>query len=334
MSTHARHVLDGGLQGCFHSVCLATLGFIAAAGAVVAADYPTKPIRFVVGFAPGGGADTSCRYWGQKLSASIGQPVVVDNRPGASGELAVKLVMSSTPDGYTMLCTTASAGISSAKPNPPFDLRTDLAPVIQMTRFTFAFYVAPTFPVKSIPELIAYAKARPGQLNYGSVGIGSTTHLAFELFKQATGIDIVHVPFKGTAQSSVAVMTGEIQLGLDAAAALKPFFDSGKLRPLAVVSARRASTLPDVIGMQEAGVPGVDVIAWTGLTAPAKTPRNIINLVNKQFNAILKEPDLKTFFFNLGYEPAGGSPEDLARLLAREVAAWSKVIKTAKIQFK
>ena len=128
-------------------------------------------------------------------------------------------------------------------------------------------------------------------------------------------------------------MNGAIQVGLDAAAALKPFFDSGRLRPLAVVSARRSSTLPDVIGMQEAGFPGVDVIAWTGLTAPAKTPRNIIDLVNKQFNAILKEPDLKKVFFNQGYEPAGGSPEDMSRLLANEVAAWSKVIKTAKIQF-
>ena len=302
-------------------------------GVAVAADYPVKPVRFVLGFAAGGAADLLCRYWGQKLMAVAGQPVIVENRPGAASELAVKNVMASPPDGYTALCTTASAGILSGKLNPPFDLRTDLAPVIQMTRSTFVFYSSPNLPVKSMQELISYAKARPGKLNYGSVGIGSTTHLAFEVFKQATGVDAVHVPFKGTAQTSVAVMSGEIQIGLDAATVLKSYFDSGKLRPLAVISAQRSRTLPEVIGMQEAGVSGVDIVAWNGLTVPARTPRDIIDILNRHYNAILKEPEVRTFFFNQGFETEGGTPEVLARRIELEVGAWSRVIRELKIDF-
>jgi tripartite-type tricarboxylate transporter receptor subunit TctC len=290
-------------------------------------------MRFVVGFPAGGGLDISCRFWGQKLTARTGQQVIVDNRPGAASELAVKLVMSSTPDGYTMLCASASASILSSKANPPFDLRTGVAPVIQMTQFTFVLYVNPKTPVKSVSELIAYAKARPGQLNYGSVGAGSTTHLAFELLKLATGIDVVHVPFKGTAQTSVAVISGDIQIGLDATPAVKPHFDAGRLRPIGVVSAERSSMLPGLAGMKEAGIAGVNVIAWTGVAAPAKTPRKLIDTLNAHFNAILKEPDTRTFFSNQGYDPAGGTPEDFGRLIAAEVATWSKVIRTAKIQF-
>jgi tripartite-type tricarboxylate transporter receptor subunit TctC len=306
---------------------------LSTAGAVSAADYPSRPIRFVVGFAAGGGLDISCRYWGQKLTARTGQQVIVDNRPGAASELAVKLAMAATPDGYNLLCASPSATILSSKPNPPFDFRTGVAPVIQMTQFAFVLYVNPKTLVNSVKELIAYAKARPGQLNYGSVGTGSTTHLAFELLKQAAGIDVVHVPFKGTAQTSVAVISGEIQVGLDAGAAVKAHFDAGRLRPIGVISAKRSSTLPNVEGMQEAGVAGVNVIAWSGIVAPAKTPKKLIDTLNAHFNAILKEQDVKTFFFNQGYEPAGGTAEEFGRLLAEEVATWSRVIRAAKIRF-
>lgn len=193
-----------------------------------------------------------------------------ENRPGAASELAVRLLIASPADGYTMLCASASAGILSSKPNPPFDIRTDVAPVIQMTQFTFVLYVNRESPVKSVAELIAYAKARPGRLNYGSVGTGSTTNLAFELFKLTTGIDVVHVPFKGTAQTASAVIGGEIQIGLDGIAALKPHFESGRRRPVAVISAKRSQALPGVVGMQEAGIAGIDVITWTGVVAPAE----------------------------------------------------------------
>lgn len=328
MNTSARSCANGGLAAIAAAFALLTTAMPAAA-----ADFPVKPMRYVVGFAPGGGADISCRYWGQKLTAITGQPVTVENRPGAASELAVKHVMAAPPDGYTLLCTTASAGILSAKVKAPFDLRTDLAPVIQMTRFTFAFYVNPSLPVKSMQELIALAKSQPGKLNYSSVGIGSTPHLAMESFKAATGIDVVHVPFKGTAQAVTAVLGGEIQVGLDAAAALRGQFASGKLRPLAVISARRSPALPDVTGMEESGVKGVDVIAWTGLTAPARTPRDVIDTLNKHYNAILLEPEVKKNFFDQGYETGGGKPEDLARLIAKEVADWSKVIRDAKIDF-
>lgn len=332
MNMHPGCTLVGGSGRNFRGLLFAAL-WLGAAGMAAAADYPVKPIRFVAGFAAGGGLDISCRLWAQKLSTALGQPIVVENRPGASSELAVKHVMASPADGYTILCTSASAGISSAKLSPPFDIRTDLAPVIQMTQFTYAFYVSPKMQVKSIAELIAHAKANPGKTNYASVGIGSTPHLAFELFKLATGIDITHIPFKGTSQGSAAIMAGEVQFGLDGASSLKPHFESGRLLPLAVISAQRAPALPDVMSMRDAGIAGVDVISWTGLTAPLKTPRDIVSMLNAQYNTILREPEIKAAFFKLGYETAGGSPEDMARLIAREVDDWSRVIRVAKIQF-
>lgn len=320
------------LRTCLR-LAIAAAALLLNAGAASAADYPSKPIRFLVGFSPGGGLDISCRYWAQKLIALTAQQVIVENRPGAASELAVRLLMASTADGYTMLCASASAGILSSKPNPPFDIRTDVAPVIQMTQFTFVLYVSRELPVKSVAELIAYAKARPGRLNYGSVGTGSTTHLGFELFKLTTGIDVVHIPFKGTAQTAAAVIGGEIQIGLDGIAALKPHFESGRLRPVAVISAKRSSALPDVVGMQEAGIAGINVITWTGVVAPAKTPKKLVDTLNAHFNSILKDPDVRTFFLSQGYETAGGTPGDFGRLLAEEVATWNNVIRAAKIQF-
>jgi len=233
------------------------------AGASIAQDFPAHPVKLLVGFSPGGGLDISCRHWAQRLSARIGQPVVVENRPGASGELAVKQVIAAKPDGYTLACLSGSNTISSSKPKPPFDIRTDVMPVIQMTHFTFVLYVNPSLPVKTLGELVAYAKANPGKLNYGSVGTGSTPHLAFELLKLHTGVDIVHVPFKGTAQSAAAVIAGDVQVGLDAIAAVKGHVDAGTLRPLAVVSARRTPALPNVPGMEEAGVAGVAHVPFT-----------------------------------------------------------------------
>jgi tripartite-type tricarboxylate transporter receptor subunit TctC len=188
-------------------------------------------------------------------------------------------------------------------------------------------------PLRSVADLVAYAKAHPGALNYGSVGTGSTPHLAFELFKMQTGADIVHVPFKGTSQAAAAVMAGDIQVGLDAIAALKGHFDAGTLRPLAVVSAQRAPSLPNVPGMREAGVAGVDVASFSGVAAPPKTPRPVVELLNRQFNAILQEPETRTLFFAQGYEPAGGTPEDFARVLAADVATWSTVVRAAHVTF-
>jgi tripartite-type tricarboxylate transporter receptor subunit TctC len=312
--------------------------FVAVALTIVPAaasadEYPTRPIKLLVGFSAGGGLDISCRHWAQRLSARIGQQVIVENRPGASGELAVKQAMTSSPDGYTLVCMSGSNTISSSKPNSPFDILKDVAPVIQMTRFTFVLYVNPSLPVKSVAELVAYAKAKPGDLNYGSVGTGSTPHLAFEFLKLHTGMDIVHVPFKGTAQAASAVMAGDVQVGLDAIAAVKGHFDAGQLRPLAVVSAGRTPALPNVPGMDEAGVPGVNIGSFSGVGAPAKTPRPIVDLLNRHLNAILQEPETRTVFQAQGYEIAGGSPEDFQRALAAEVATWSRVIRAANVKF-
>lgn len=308
------------------------LAFVCAT-AIAADEYPAHPIKLLVGFSAGGGLDLSCRHWAQRLSARIGQPVVVENRPGASGELAVKQAMASKPDGYTLVCLSSSNAISSSKPNPPFDIRTDVIPVIQMTRFTFVLYVNPSLPVKSVAELVAYAKARPGQLNYASVGTGSTTHLAFEVIKASTGMDVVHVPFKGTAQTASAVMAGDVQVGLDAIAAVKGYFESGRLRPLAVISAQRSPPMPNLVGMKEAGVAGVDIISYTGVAAPAKTPKPVIDLLNRHFNAILQEPETVAIFATQGYEIGGGSPEDFLRVLTEDAATWTRIVRAADIKF-
>jgi tripartite-type tricarboxylate transporter receptor subunit TctC len=311
----------------------AALFLVLASGPAPAEDYPSHPLKLLVGFSAGGGLDISCRHWAQRLSTRLGQQVVVENRPGASGELAVKQAMASKPDGHTLVCLSGSNTISSSKPSPPFDIRTDVAPIIQMTRFTFVLYVNPSLPVKSFAELVAYAKANPGKLNYGSVGTGSTPHLAFEFLKLHTGIDIVHIPFKGTAQTASAVIGGDVQVGLDAIAAVKGHFDAGTLRPLAVVSAKRTSSLPNVVGMEEAGVASVDIGSFSGVAAPAKTPRAIVEMLNRHLNAILDEPETRAMFFTQGYEAAGGSPEDFQRALAAEVAIWSRVIRAANVRF-
>jgi tripartite-type tricarboxylate transporter receptor subunit TctC len=286
---------------------LALLVVAAATATALAQDYPTQPVKLLVGFSPGGGLDLSCRHWAQRLSARLGQQVVVENRPGASGEIAVKQAMMAKPDGYTLACLSGSNTISSSKPNPPFDIRTDVAPVIQMTHFTFVLYVNPKLPVKTIAGLVAYSKANPGKLNYGSVGTGSTPHLAFEYLRMRTGLDAVHVPYKGTAQTVQAAIAGDIEIGLDAIAAVKPHFDAGTLRPIAVVSAKRTPMLPNVPGMQDAGISGVDITSFSGVAAPAKTPPAIV--------------------------VTGGSPQEFARVLAAEVDQWSGVVRAAKITF-
>ncbi|HEY8243108.1 MAG TPA: tripartite tricarboxylate transporter substrate binding protein [Casimicrobiaceae bacterium] len=319
-------------RSCLAQVAIAVVAAVASFHAY-AQEYPTQPIRLLVGFAPGGGLDISCRLWAQKLSARVGQPVVVENRPGASGELSIKQTIAAKPDGHTLVCVSGSNPISSAKPNAPFDIRTDIAPVIEMNKFTFAMYVNASLPFRSVADLVAYAKASPGKLNYASVGTGSTPHLAFELFKMQTGIDIVHVPFKGTAQTSAAILAGDVQVGLDAIAAIKPHFDAGTLRPIAVVSAKRTPLAPNVPGMEDSGVTGVDVQSYSGVGAPAGTPRAIVDALNRHFNAILQEPDVRAAFAAQGYEVAGGTPEDFRRALAADVDAWSRVIRAANVKF-
>jgi tripartite-type tricarboxylate transporter receptor subunit TctC len=324
-STAARRARAAALVAI--TLCLCTFD------ASAADDYPARPIHLLVGFSPGGGLDISCRHWAERLSARIGQAVLVDNRPGASGEVAVRQAIASKPDGYTLVCLSGSNTISASKPSPPFDIRTDVEPVIQMTRFTFALYVNPSLPVKTFAEFIAYAKAHPGELNYASVGLGSTPHLMFEVIKRDAGIDVVHVPFKGTSQAAQAVMAGDVQVGLDAPAAVKAYFEAGRLRPLAVVSAKRTPTLPDVPGLEELGLKGVDMGAFSGVAAPAKTPRAIIDRLNHELNAILQEPETRAIFAKQGYEVAGGTPEDFRRTLERDVATWSRVIREQNIKF-
>ena len=202
-----------------------------------------------------------------------------------------------------------------------------------MTRFTFVLYVNPAVPARTLAELVAYARAHPGQLNYASVGTGSTPHLAFEFLKLQTGADIVHVPFKGTSQAAAAVIAGDVQVGLDAIAAVKGHFDAGTLRPLAVISARRSPSLPNVPGMAEAGIGNVDIGSFSGVAAPAGTPAPIIDRLNRELNAILQEPDVRATFFAQGHEPAGGPAEEFRRTLAADVERWSTVVREAHVTF-
>ncbi|HTP99995.1 MAG TPA: tripartite tricarboxylate transporter substrate-binding protein [Casimicrobiaceae bacterium] len=310
---------------------------MAAAGLTAAVacaqDYPLQPVKLLVGFSPGGGLDISCRHWAERLGSRLKQPVVVENRPGASGEISIKQAVAAKPDGYTLVCLSGSNTISSAKAQPPFDIRTDVAPIIQMTHFTFVLYVNPKLPAKTLAELIAYSKANPGTLNYGSVGTGSTPHLAMEYLKLRTGLDAVHIPYKGTAQTAAAAIAGDIEIGLDAIAAVKPHFDAGTLRPIAVVSAGRTPMLPNVPGMRESGVADVDIGSFSGIAAPARTPPAVVLRLNRELNAVLAEPETRTLFFTQGYEVAGGTPQDFARVLAAEVAQWSGVVHAAKITF-
>ena len=295
-------------------------------------DFPTQPIKLLVGFSPGGGLDISCRHWAQRLSSRIGQQVVVENRPGAAGEIAVKQAIQAKPDGYTLVCLSGSNTISSSKPGAPFDIRTDVAPVIQMNKFTFVLYVNPKLPVKTLQELVAYSKANPGKLNYGSVGTGSTPHLSFEYLREKTGLSAVHVPYKGTAQTAAAAIAGDIDIGLDAIAAVKPHFDAGTLRPIAVVSAKRTPMLPNVPGMQESGVAGLDIESFSGIAAPAKTPPAVIERLTKQVKTIVDSDAYKKKVEEQGAFAAYMDPPALARFVDQETAAWAKVIKDGNIK--
>ena len=297
-----------------------------------AADWPTKPIRLLVGFAPGGGTDTTARAISQKLTASLGQQVVVDNRPGVSGNIAAEITANAPPDGYTVLLSTIAAlAINpSLLKRMPFDPIKDLAPVTRAADSTNFLVVHPSVPAKSVKDLIALAKSKP--LNCGSSGVGGAGHLALELFNLQAGTKIVHVPYKGGGPAIIDLLAGNINLIFATGASSINHVKAGKIRALGVTTAKRSAMAPELPTIAEAGLPGFEANNWNGIVVPAKTPRTIINRLNKEFTAALSLPDIKEFLFTQGLDAAPGTPEAFGAYIKSETAKWAKVIKAAGIK--
>ena len=293
--------------------------------------FPSKPVRLVIGFAPGGGTDTTARALSTKLTAALGQQVIVDNRPGHSGTIAADIVAKATPDGHTVLLGTIALAINpSLTKKMPFDTLKDLMPVTRAADSTNILVLHPSVPAKSVKELIALAKTKP--LNGGSSGIGGTGHLAVELFNLQAGTRITHVPYKGGGPAIVDLLAGNIQLIFATAASSIGHIKAGKIRPLAVTTAKRSALVPELPTIAEAGLPGFEANNWNGFLVPAKTPRPVINRLNKDIAGALSLPDIKEFLFKQGLDAAPGSPEDFGAYIKSEMAKWAKVIKASGIQ--
>jgi tripartite-type tricarboxylate transporter receptor subunit TctC len=302
-------------------------GILSIGTAFSADPYPTRPIRMIVGFAPGGGTDLTARPVAQKLAELLGQQVIVENRPGAAGNVATEQVAKSAPDGYTLLMgTIAALAINpSLYGNLRFDPETDLAPVIQVVDATNVLALHPSVPASSVKELIALAREK--SLLAGSSGIGATGHLAIELFNLMAGVKLVHVPYKGGGPAMSDLVGGQVNLIFATTASSIPHLKSGRIKGIAVTTAKRSALLPDLPTISESGLAGFDANNWYGLVVPAKTPRAIIDQLNAEVTKILAMPDVKTILFNQGLDPAPGTPEQFGAYIKSERAKWAKVIK-------
>jgi tripartite-type tricarboxylate transporter receptor subunit TctC len=297
------------------------------AGAVQAQDYPAKPVRMVVGFPPGGGTDIMARVLAPQLSQQLGQPFVVENRPGATTNIASDMVAKSAPDGYTLLFTTSALAINmSLYKNLTFDALRDFAPISVFAESP-NLLVAHASAGASVKELLAQAKAKPGSMNYSSAGAGTSQHLAGELFKARTGASIAHIPYKGTAASLTAVIAGEVHFSFANVPAILGHVRSGRIRALAVLAPKRSALMPDVPTMEEAGVKDVIVPVWYALLAPAATPREIVKALNDATVRAARDPGLKQKMVEQGADPVGNSPEEFGKLLREEVARWAEIVK-------
>jgi tripartite-type tricarboxylate transporter receptor subunit TctC len=292
-------------------------------------SYPARPIRFILGFAPGGASDTMARAIGTRLSEGLGQPVVIDNRAGAGGNIAAEIVARSIPDGYTMLL--GNNGILAVNVSLysklAFDPVKDFAPVVLIASQPNVLVVHPAVAAKSVKELVALVKAKPGQLNYASPGTGTTGHLAAELFKTMAGVDMTIIPFKGGGPAALAMLSGECQFTFATALSVQGHIKSGKLHALAVTTAKRSPSFPDLPTVAEAGVPGFDAITWHGVVVPARTPQAVIARLNGEFNKLLQTADMRERLMALGSDIIGGEPKQLTEYMRVEIPRWKKVIK-------
>jgi tripartite-type tricarboxylate transporter receptor subunit TctC len=302
---------------------------LVAAAAAHAQPYPSKPVRVVVPFPPGGAVDFYARVVQQPLSEALGQTVVIDNRVGASGMVGADHVAKSAPDGYTLLLgNIASLAINAGiYAKMAYDPARDFTPIMRTIDVNYVLVVHPSVPAKSVGELVAYAKAHPGKLSYGSAGSGSLPHLATELFKAGTGTELVHVPYKGGGPMVTDLLGGTVQVVIGDQANLMPHVKSGKLRALAVASAQRSPNYPELPTIAEAGVPGFQATAWNALVGPAGLPPDVVKRVHEAFSRAMAQPAVREKLLGAGLEPVGDSPEELARFIPAEIAKWSKIAK-------
>ena len=313
-------------------VLLALLCF--AASLAQAQDYPTRTIRLIVPFSPGGVADTSARFVADRLAARLGQQVVVENRAGASGNIGTQMVAQSAPDGHTLVLGFDGTMVINpwVFPNIPFDTVKDFVPVTKLGDATLIMVAHPSVPVKDMKELIALAKSKPGSLSYGTSGTGGTPHLAGELLNQRAGISLVHIPYKGGGQAVGDVVGGQIPLVYTAIASAQQYVKSGRLKALGVSGAKRSTSLPEVPTFIENGLDGFVVDSWVGIFAPAKTPRAIVDRLQRELAVILAQPDVRERYAVLGIEPVGNTSEQFGEQVRADLAKWEKVVKQANIK--
>jgi tripartite-type tricarboxylate transporter receptor subunit TctC len=312
-------------------------GFVAglllfhALPAADAADYPARPVSLVVAFTPGGASDVLARILARKLEQILGQPFVIENRPGAGGNVAAELVAHAAPDGYTLFNGNNAILATNAAlyKNIGFDAEKDFAPIGLIGAQANILVVNRALPVHSMDELIALARAKPGQLNFASSGHGLAAHLAGELFKAEAGIDIVHVPYKGAAPALQDVIAGHVQMMFATASSVVPHIQSGKVRPLAVTTLKRSSVFPDLPTIDELGLKGFDATTWHGLVAPARTPQEIIVTLNRALASTLADPAVKQSLADLGVEIIGGTPEEFAAYIRSEIPKWTAIVKAS-----
>ena len=302
-------------------------------GGAWAQPYPTQPIRIVVAYPAGGGADSLTRAMAPRLGELLGQQIVVDNRPGGNTVIGTQLAAISKPDGYTLL-----AADSAYMTNPflldklPYDTLRDFAPVVLLTASHTILVVHPSLPVKTVNELVALARSRPGQLNYASGGNGNTTHLIGELLNSVAKIKIVHIPYKGSAPAITDIVAGQVTIAFNGIFAVKSLVDSGRLRAIAIASPGRKPAMPQVPTFAQSGWPAIDATAYRGLVAPAGTPRDIVMRINAESIKCMQVPELRRRLIDLGYDPVGGSPEDYDRVIRTEMEKWGKLIREVGIK--
>lgn len=318
---------------CFRaSLVLSLAAWTAGAAHAQAPAYPTKSIRMIIALAPGGGVDTTGRYIAQKLNEAWGQTVVADNRPGAGGSIAAEVVARAAPDGYTLLMTSAGITITPSIMKLNYNPHKDLLPVTMAVVSPGVLVVHPSLPVKSVKELVAFAKSRPGELFFSSSGQGSAQHLTVEQFSQMTGIKMTHVPYKGTAPSIIDAVAGRVALTVASVISTRPMFTTGKLRALAVVGPKRTPALPEYPTIAESGVPGFGVENWYALFLPGGTNRDIAVKIQQAVTRMVNDPDARKLLRGQGLDAIGNSQADFAKLYAREIENWAKVVKSVGLK--
>jgi tripartite-type tricarboxylate transporter receptor subunit TctC len=297
-----------------------------------AQTYPTRPVRVIVGFPAGGGSDITARLMGQWLAERLGQPFVVENRPGAATNIATEAVVRAPADGYALLLFGSSSAINATfYEKLPFDLIRDIAPVAGINRVPYVMVVSASVPAKSVPEFITYAKANPGKINMASSGNGSVQHVSGELFKMMTGVSMVHVPYRGAAPALTDLISGQVQVMFDAVSSSIDYIRSGKLRALAMTTAARSEALPDLPTVSDF-VPGYETSSWSGIGAPKNTPTEIIDKLSQEINAALADPKIKARLADLGSVPMPMSPANFGKLIAESVEKWGNVLRAANIK--